>query len=301
MKIRGGEVLGDKYEVERQLAKGGMGSVWLAKDRKLCRRVAVKFIEIVPDQAADAAAILTRFEREALAIARLKTPHVVQIYDHALDSPTPYIVMEYLEGEDLNQRLTREGRLPFPVAVGIMNQVARGLRAAHEAGIVHRDLKPANVFLAEVDHEHVVKILDFGIAKLIGHRPVTMDGEVFGSARYMSPEQVVGAKDLDLRSDLWSMGVILYRAVTGCDPFRGDVVEMMQSIRRGKFLPASVNAPDLVPEVDAFFERALALDKRRRFLSAVEMAEAFAEVAREQDDAITLRKSSPARPRAPVE
>jgi serine/threonine protein kinase len=282
MKRRAGDVLNGKYEVERQLAKGGMGSVWLALDLKLRRHVAVKFIEIVPADVSDATSIRLRFEREALAVARLSTPHVVQIFDHALDSQTPYIVMECLEGEDLKQRLAREQRLTFPAAVAIMNQAARGLRAAHEAGIVHRDLKPANIFLAEVDHEQVVKILDFGIAKLLDHRAVTVDGEIFGSARYMSPEQITGAKDLDLRSDLWSMGVILYRAITGSDPFSGDIVKTMQSLRLGDYPLATSVAPDLVPEVDAFFARALAVDKRRRFFSAVEMAEAFADLAEQQ-------------------
>ena len=294
MKIRVGDVLSGKYQVERHLARGGMGSIWIARDRKLCRRVAVKFIELAPTDAGDATTIHARFEREALAVARLNTPHVVQVYDHALDSETPYIVMEYLEGEALSQTFQRENRLSLPATVSIMNQTARGLRAAHEAGIVHRDLKPANIFLAEVDHEQVVKILDFGIAKLLDHRPVTVDGEIFGSARYMSPEQVVGAKDLDLRSDLWSMGVILYRAITGSDAFSRDIVETVMALRLGRFPAATSVAPHLVPEVDGFFERALALDKNRRFLSALEMAEAFAEVAAKQarmDDARPRRRA----------
>jgi eukaryotic-like serine/threonine-protein kinase len=287
MKIRVGDVLNGKYEVERHLARGGMGSIWVARDRKLCRRVAVKFIEFAPTDAADATTIHARFEREALAVARLKSPHVVQVYDQGLDAETPYIVMEYLEGENLARRMAREFRLSFPTAVNIMNQAARGLRAAHEAGIVHRDLKPANIFLADVDHEQVVKILDFGIAKVLDHRSVTVDGEIFGSARYMSPEQIFGAKDLDLRSDLWSMGVILYRAITGSDAFSRDIVETVQSLKLGEYTPATTAASHLVPEVDGFFERALALDRNRRFLSAVEMADAFAEVAKKQAAATT--------------
>jgi len=159
--LREGTVIAGKYRLERPLARGGMGAVWVARHLQLDEQVAVKFMDISLPSAADAR---VRFEREAKSAARIRSPHVVQILDHGVDGEIPYIVMELLEGEHLGTRLKREGRLSLAAAAAITEQVTKALHRAHKAGIIHRDLKPANVFLARVDDDdEIVKILDFGI------------------------------------------------------------------------------------------------------------------------------------------
>jgi serine/threonine-protein kinase len=268
-----------KYRLERFLARGGMGSIWVARDERLRRTVAVKFME--PDYTSPESR--ARFEREAQAAAQLATPHVVQVYDHGIDDGTPFIVMELLEGEDLAQRLKREHRLSLPDAAVIAVQIGRALRRAHTAGIVHRDLKPQNVFLARGDDAIVAKILDFGVAKanLGDEGETTRTGDVIGSPKYMSPEQARGLKAVDHRSDLWSLGVILFRAVTGKPPFDGDsATDVIVKICAEPVPAATEIAPDLPAELDPFFKRALARDPAQRFQTAGELVDAFAELAR---------------------
>src|SRR5262249_23753605 len=158
-----------------------------------------------------------RFEREAKACARLKSPNIIQVHDYGIEDGTPYIVMELLDGEDLGTRLERVGQLHPAAAAPIAFQIARGLRTAHEAGIIHRDLKPGNIFLCRHQDDELAKVLDFGIAKSVGDAQIgdsTTTGAVVGSPHYMSPEQARAKKELDARTDLWSFGVILYRALT---------------------------------------------------------------------------------------
>src|SRR4051812_25476825 len=222
--IRSGRVIAGKYRLEAALARGGMGSVWVARHLQLETPLAVKFID--PSMAATAD-VRSRFEREAKAAALLQGPNVVQIHDYGVDGGVPYIVMELLRGEDLGARLAREGRLPLPAVATVVHQVAKVLRKAHEAGIVHRDLKPTNVFIVEEDEgdEPGIKVLDFGVAKAPGlgvGSETTRTGTLIGSPRYMSPEQARGSKSVDHRSDLWSLAVIAFRAVTGAPPFPGD-------------------------------------------------------------------------------
>jgi eukaryotic-like serine/threonine-protein kinase len=272
----GDMVAGDKYRLERALARGGMGSVFVARHLRLDTLVAVKFIDPTLTTEADAR---TRFEREARAAAQIRNANVVQVFDHGVDNGLPYIVMELLEGEDLGTRLKRLKRLPLDEAASIMLQIANGLRRVHDLGIVHRDLKPGNIFMARVEDEEVVKILDFGLAKAIaGDRTedVTMTGMVIGSPQYMSPEHARGKRQLDHRSDLWSIGVILYRCVTGALPFRGEqIVDIVVRVYTESFpLPSSL-IPDLPKELDRFFERALAREPEQRFQSVREMALEF--------------------------
>ncbi|WP_437875424.1 protein kinase domain-containing protein [Sorangium sp. So ce513] len=267
-------VVGGKYRLERPLSRGGMGSVWLARHINLGSPVAVKFM--APTYA-ESSTFLARFEREARIAANLQSPHVVYVQDYGIDDDTPYLVMELLQGEDLGTRLERVGRLSLADATRILVQAGKAIRRAHDAGLVHRDLKPANLFLVceEEEQEEIVKVLDFGIVKETGARltdEVTRTGELLGSPHYMSPEQVRGEKDVDQRSDLWSLGVILFYAVTGELPFQGDQLgAVIANILVAPLPSASRLAPDLPPTIDAFFARALARDRAQRFQSIGEM------------------------------
>ncbi len=276
MQIAPGVTIGGKYQVEKPLARGGMGAVWVARHIKLGSPVAIKFLDA---HLAAAPALVARFEREARSAANLDTPHVVHVHDYGVEDGTPYLVMELLRGEDLNARLHQRRRLSLPEAASILTQMGRALRRAHEAGIVHRDLKPANVFMARVDENEVVKVLDFGIAKETWSRvdEATKTGEVFGSPHYMSPEQARAMKDVDHRADLWATGVMAYRMITGRLPFPGEVLgEVLSSVLVDPFPPIAQVAPELPARLEGFFERALAKRKEHRFSSIGELVEAFA-------------------------
>nr|AYM52913.1 protein kinase [Sorangium cellulosum] len=279
MHIAPGSIVGGKYRIERPLSQGGMGSVWVARHATLGSPVAVKFM--TPTLAA-VPSFVARFEREARIAANLQSPHVVHVQDHGFDDGHPYIVMELLRGEDLDHRLRRVRRLSLPDATRILMQAGKALRRAHEASLVHRDLKPGNIFLARVEDEEVVKILDFGIAKDIGGRPmteVTRTGEVLGSPYYMSPEQVRGERDVDHRSDLWSLAVILFRAITGELPFPGDELGPVLAKILVDPVPRSTRvAPDLPRAIDSFFDRALERERARRFQSVNEMLDDLARI-----------------------
>ena len=275
MQLAPGAVVGGKYRIERPLARGGMGSLWVARHAQLGSTVAVKFLD--PAFAASAAHRM-RFEREARAAANIKSPHVVHVQDFGFEGAAPYLVMELLDGEDLGQRLHRIGRMSLRDTGKVLVQIGRALRKAHEAGIVHRDIKPANVFIARVDDDEVVKILDFGIAKEVNSilGDATRTGEVIGSPHYMSPEQVRAEKDVDHRTDLWSLGIILFVMIVGTLPFPGDQLgPVLARILTDPLPVPSQFAPDLPPSIDAFFARALARDKTERFQTIGAMVEAF--------------------------
>ncbi|WP_437992976.1 protein kinase domain-containing protein [Sorangium sp. So ce145] len=282
MHLGAGSVLIGKYRLERPLSRGGMGSVWVAHHLQLGTPVAVKFMD---PAYASSPAFRTRFEREARAAALLRTPHVVKVQDFGIHEGVPYLVMELLQGEDLNARLLRRGRLPLLEAHRILAQTGKALRSAHDAGLVHRDLKPANLFLARVDgeDEDMVKLLDFGIAKETTSKLVadaSTTGEVMGSPHYMSPEQLRAERDVDARSDLWALGVILFRMVTGYLPFPGDVLaQVMTRILVDPIPSATQLAPGLPPAIDAFFHRALARDRAHRFQTVRELVDEFARIA----------------------
>jgi serine/threonine-protein kinase len=277
-----GQVIAGKFRLEECIGQGSMGSVWGARHLGLNVPVALKFMsaDLVNQPRA-----LARFEREAQAAARIRSPHVVQVLDHGVDGGTPFIVMEWLEGEDLGARLRRVGRLTLQDASIIATQAAKALRAAHDAGVIHRDLKPSNIFLARVQGEEVVKLLDFGVAKVepATARPTgdgTATGALVGTPEYMSPEQVRGSKEIDGRSDVWSLGVILYVAITGKRPFRGDTLgEVMINVCTAPLPPPSTLVFDLPPVVDWFFDRACARDPANRFQSATDLAAAFGQLA----------------------
>ena len=276
-----GKIIANKYRLDTPLAEGGMGAVWVAMHLDLEVEVAIKFM--VSDLA-DNEVIRNRFKREARAAAKLKGPNIAQIHDYGVHEGAPYIAMELLDGEDLDDLLQRAGTLPIERVVDIVTQVCRGLKLAHDAGIVHRDLKPSNIFVAKSGDQEVVKVLDFGIAKETAPERAnvvgTESGVLVGSPRYMSPEQATG-ETLDQRSDLWSVAVVAFELITGVSPFNADNLgKVITLICSRDIAPPSSHDPSLSQDIDDFFERAFARDPAGRFQSAIELAEALACVAR---------------------
>jgi serine/threonine protein kinase len=275
---RPAKVIAGRYELIDELARGGMGTIWVAQDQKLARKVALKImrpesLEAFPDAR-------ERFEREAQAAAALRSMHVVQVHDYGVDDGTPFIAMELLEGESLKARLERSGTLEVLDVAAILRQVAKGLKAAHSAGLVHRDLKPSNIFLTQRDDVELVKLLDFGVVKTAMRRgkEETASGVLLGTPQYMSPEQARGIRKVDHRSDLWSVAVIMYTALTGENPFNSDADAVGDIVIRVCIDPIpepSVINPDLPPSLDDFFEKALERDPDRRFQTAEELTESF--------------------------
>ncbi|WP_437500585.1 serine/threonine-protein kinase [Sorangium sp. So ce1099] len=277
MLAREGALIAGKLRLERPLASGGMGAVWVARHLLLDTDVAVKFINTDGDAPGS---LRARFLQEAKASLRIKSPHVVQVLDYGVEDGTPFMVMELLEGEDLRAHLQRAGRLSLEATYQLLAPLGRALRRAHSIGLVHRDLKPSNIFLARCGDEVIVKVLDFGIAKQVQEQPpsaVTTSSVIIGSPRYMSPEQVRAAKQLDHRSDLWSMGVIVYEALTGRTPFEDDTLGgLIIAICAEPWPLPSALVPALGAGVDRFMARALERDPAARFQSADEMVDAFA-------------------------
>jgi serine/threonine-protein kinase len=271
-----------KYQLLGIIGRGGMGSVWEGRHVSLGTRVAIKFIEKEYAESKEARA---RFDNEARAAATIQSKHAIQIFDHGVtEDGKPYIVMEMLEGDPLDKRLERLGRLPLQDVARILNQVCRALQRAHDAGIVHRDLKPENIFLVRTpdDDEDVAKVLDFGIAKIrgtAGSAPLsnsTKTGAVLGTPYYMSPEQARGMRDIDHRTDLWSLGVIVFKCVTGVLPFEGESLgDLLVKICTTPVPVPSQVLPGLSHAFDAWFARALDRDPQKRFATASEMSDAL--------------------------
>jgi eukaryotic-like serine/threonine-protein kinase len=218
-------VIADRFRLVRMIGRGGMGSVWQADHLGLDIPCAVKFIE---GELANVAEAHARFEREAKAAAQLRSPNVVQIFDHGVWQGHPYIAMELLEGEDLGKRLAKSGgKLSNGEVNFVIQQVCRALSRAHQAGVVHRDLKPDNIYIVKDDDRDIVKILDFGVAKSASQAldgSNTKTGAMLGTPYYMSPEQAQGIKSVDSRSDLWSLAVIVFQCLTGRLPFESEAL-----------------------------------------------------------------------------
>ena len=276
-----GTTVAGKYRVDRLIGRGGMGAVFQATNLAIGKRVALKFLD---HEAARDREACQRFQREAEAAGMAESAHIVQIFDSGVtDSGLPFLVMELLTGEDLRGLLRREQRISVPAALRIASQVLRGLMRAHEAGIVHRDLKPDNVFLcARDDDPSFVKLVDFGISKVARARvadTLTRRGTVLGTAYYMSPEQAQSFADIDGRTDLFSLGAILFEMLSGEPPHRAPSYEAVL------IAICTHDAPDLrsrVPEVPAavaaLVARALQRDRELRFQSAREFASSIAEL-----------------------
>src|SRR5436853_5859941 len=257
----------------RKLGAGGMADVYLAEDQELGRRVAIK---ILNGRHANDDQFIERFGREAKNAAALNHPNIVSIYDRGEAEDTYYIAMEYLDGRTLKELIVGRGAAPVNVAIEYARQILSALRFAHRHGIVHRDIKPHNVL---VDGEGRVKVTDFGIARA-GTSQMTETGSIVGTAQYLSPEQARGAP-VDPRSDLYSLGVVLYEMLTGKVPFTGDTpVEIAMKHLSQVPKPPSEWRSDVPHDLDAVVMRALAKDPEQRYGSAEEMDADLARVAR---------------------
>jgi serine/threonine-protein kinase len=270
-------VIAGKYRLEQELGAGAMGTVWLATHVTLGQQVAVKLIS---RQLANSKEARQRFDTEAKSAAKLRSRFAVQVYDNGeTEDGTPYIVMEYLEGEPLDRRIQRDGPISVGDTVRIVSQVGRALSRAHTLNIVHRDLKPANIFLASShDEGEVAKVLDFGIAKVggIGAESATQTGAVLGTPLFMSPEQVRGLRSVDYRTDLYSLGMVAFNALTGKYAFSGESFgDLLLGICTLPLPVLHEAAPWLPPTLNDWFQHACAREPSHRFASAEAMIEAL--------------------------
>jgi serine/threonine protein kinase len=270
-----GDLVGGKYLLVRVIGQGGMAVVFEATHPRLQQRLAIKVLR--PD-VQDFEDVMARFEREARATSRLRSAHTARVVDvDALPNGLPYIVMEFLDGEDLDAALHASGAMPVERAVDVVLQVAEAMEEAHGLGIVHRDLKPANIFVCKADPRPVVKVLDYGVSKNQddqGSR-ITQADAYFGTPCYASPEQLRSAGEADARSDVWSLGIILFELVTGRTPFVGSTTSVIAKVMADP-IPSPIDLrPDLPVDLARIVLRALERDPAKRFQSMGAFAEAL--------------------------
>src|SRR3954467_15287141 len=260
-----GQVFSNRYRIEREIAHGGMAEVYLARDESLDRLVALK--ALFPEYAREPS-FVERFRREAQAAANLNHPNIVAIYDWGQESGTYFIVMEYVEGRSLRDLIRTEGRLAAGQAADITAEIASALAFAHRSGVVHRDVKPGNVLLTRSGN---VKVTDFGIARAGTSDALTQTGSVMGTATYFSPEQAQGLA-VDGRSDVYSLGIVLYEMVTGGAPFTGDspVAVAYKHVREDPVTPSQRNT-DVPRDLEQIIMTALAKDPDQRYQTADDM------------------------------
>jgi len=274
-----GAVIDDKYKVERIIGRGGVGLVVAATHLAMGQRVAIKMIrDDVPMQRE----LLDRFHREARAAAMIGSEHVARVLDVGrLPTGRPYIVMEYLDGEDL-ERVVSRGALPAVTAVDFALQACEALAEAHRAGVIHRDLKPANLFLSRrADGAPLVKLLDFGISKISPLTAIRVSGgvettSIMGSPGYMAPEQMKSTRDVDARADVWSLGTVLYEMLVGRPAFEGaSMLEILNAIAAAELVPPSHRQPGIHPALDLVIGRCLQREPEHRYGSIAELAMAL--------------------------
>ena len=254
------------YKILKKLGEGGMGEVYLAYDTELDRKVALKFL---PTQYTSDPEIKTRFKREAKAAAALNHPNIITVYEVGEYENRSYIAMEYVEGQSLAELLDKEGKdLSFERIRDIATQVCEGLSKAHEADIVHRDIKPANIL---IDKDGRVKLADFGLAKLKGMSKLTKEASTLETVRYMSPEQTRG-EEVDFRSDIFSLGVVLYEMIAGQLPFRGNYeAAVVYSIMNEEPEPLARYKAGVPAALQMIVDKVLRKDPRTRYQSAADM------------------------------
>ena len=281
--VHEGQILAGKFRIERVLGQGGMGVVVAATHLQLDERVALKFL--LPDALANPEAV-ERFAREARAAVKIKSEHVARVSDvGTLESGSPYMVMEYLHGEDLAVWVRRNGAMAVPEAIEFLLQAGEAIAEAHALGIVHRDLKPANLFVTRrVDGSPCIKVLDFGISKLTlpgsaaaPELGMTKTSTVMGSPLYMSPEQMSSSRNVDMRTDIWALGVILYETLTGRVPFEAETMpQLCGMILQDPPRPIHELRPDLPPVLQEVVLRCLEKNRDRRYANVADLAFALA-------------------------
>jgi serine/threonine-protein kinase len=275
MTLGAGSILRDNIRLECPLGEGAIGTLWRAHHQGLGCSVAVKVLR--PERVTDVARL--RLEQEAWGMAQLDHPHIARVFDFGFsEDGDAFMVMELLRGEDLRNLLERRGKLEIGEVAVIVSQVAKALSRAHGLGVVHRDIKPANLFVVDMDGEPFVKVLDFGVAKFaaITGFDMTRTGAHLGTPYYMSPEQHLDSKYVDLQADLWALAVTAYLSLAGAPPYRGDtVVRYALEVCTKAPIPLRSFRPDLSVSVEAWFTRALSRKADARFSSARDMADAL--------------------------
>jgi len=278
MALKPGDIIEGKYRIVRLLGEGGMGAVYAGENIRIRHKVAIKVLHAGIATNKD---VVARFEREAQAAGHIGSEHIVEVLDLGdLADGERFMVMEFLEGESLAQRLEKSGRIAPQDLFRMALQMFTGLRDAHAAGIIHRDLKPDNVFLLRQRGgvRDFVKIVDFGISKfqVDAHSSATRTGSVLGTPAYMSPEQARGSRGVDHRTDLYAAGVILYECLTGSLPFEGETAnEVLFKVVLEEPRPVEELAPDLDPTIVAIVKKAMARDAEQRYQSATEAQQAL--------------------------
>jgi serine/threonine protein kinase len=281
--VKSGDLVSRKYRLLKLLAQGGMGEVWSVRNERTNRDFAIKFL--LPALARHPEA-LQRFVREAKATGQLRHPNIVSVLDAGMHDRRPYLVMELLTGESLDECLTRVGKLKPMHASVILAQAARAVAHAHGMQLVHRDLSSANIYLSQTseDEPPIIKVLDFGVSKVLtpelGSRIRTSDGAVLGSPAYMSPEQACGAEGVDERTDVWALGVLLYQCLTGKLPFRAtNYNALMFAIASTPHEPLANQSLNLDPELIELVESCLVKDREHRLESAQAVADRLEHIA----------------------
>jgi len=272
-----GQVIAERYELGRRLGVGGMSTVHLAMDRRLERQVAIK---LLAEHLAEDAQFVTRFRREALSVARLVHPNIVQVFDFGIDdeSGSHFIVMEYVQGRSGAELLREEGSLPVPDTLSIVTQACRGLDYAHRSGVVHRDVKPGNLLRGE---DGTVKLADFGIAKALHEESsITQVGSVLGTAAYLAPEQAHG-EPAGPPADIYALGVVTYQVLSGRLPYEAASLTEL-ALKQQTDVPVRLDhvVPGVTPELAGAVQKALSLEPRDRYATAEELRQALVDGAR---------------------
>jgi serine/threonine-protein kinase len=261
-----GAVLDGRYRVEKMIATGGMSAVYRGLDQRLDRPVALK---VMDSRYAHDNQFLTRFQREARAVARLKDPGLVAVYDQGIDGQHPFLVMELIEGGTLRELLRERGPMPPHAVTAVLRPVLGGLAVAHRAGLVHRDIKPENVLISD---DGDVKIADFGLVRAVAEAKITSTSVILGTAAYLSPEQV-STGDAGPRSDVYSVGILAYELLTGVTPFNGDSALAVAYQRMDNDVPApSTVIAGVPPQFDTLVAHATAREPADRYADAQDMA-----------------------------
>ncbi|RYX93588.1 serine/threonine protein kinase, partial [bacterium] len=263
--------LTDNYHIIKELGRGGMGAVYLANDKRLDRKVAIKILQIGSSFTVEQKSeIINRFQKEARAIAKLSHPNIVNIHDIGEEDGQYYMVMEFLEGSSIASMLEKQTTLPIDECVNISIQICKALDYMHKNAIVHRDIKPDNIVIGL---DKVAKVTDFGIAQNDSEQMrLTQDGAILGSVMYISPEQLRNSKDVDNRADIFSYGVTLYQMLTGKLPFQGETIGEVVSKVLGENpeLPRKIN-PSIPYELEAIVMKSMNKDREKRYKNIEDM------------------------------